>query len=234
MNGKFDVCVCIPINPAMCPELKQAAYDAAIKIPACNPGLNIGLYFDTTKVEGQPTDRMPWAKVARVRNMMLDRIDVAQWTHLLWIDADVIHYPADLPTRLLRANPSAKGVVAPMVLVENSDRFYDWAAFIIEGQSSVDPGMHEYRPGRNLTHEPPYWPSPRTGVVRMDCVGAVTLVDTDIYLGDGIDVRYSEHPAFTDHYAICEAARMNDLPVLCDTNTVVYHADLPKYGELWH
>ena len=86
----------------------------------------------------QAEDERPLSKTARLRNRMLDSIDLHAFDYLLWIDSDVIEIPADLPTTLINANPT--GVTAPLVLIEEpgplgKNQFYDTTAFVLKGRS---------------------------------------------------------------------------------------------------
>ena len=240
------ILVCIPIKPTLHPGLRDRCVALASALPAANPGLNLALDIDTTPIPPDPADCRPWSKVCRIRNRMLDRIDRDAFDFLLWIDADVIDYPADMPTRLLAGNPA--GISAPLVLIEGTDRSYDWAAFVMAGKDHVLPTDRRRVWGRNLAHEPPYWhehdpprveddagASPRWyepagAVVNMDCVGTITLVPTWVYRR----ARYEDHPAFTDHYPLCLACRQAGQRVTVDRSLIAYHADLPKWGEEWH
>jgi hypothetical protein len=178
---------------------------------------------------------------------MLTRMAIMEWDYLLWVDADVVDYPLDLPTRLIDSNPT--GVSAPMVLIEGRKDFYDWAAFVMKGKDTIKPTNRHRVWGRNIQHEPPYWNEcdshtedgppeaakpqwyePKERVVEMDCVGTIVMVPTRIYA----HAQYEDHPAFTDHHPICKAARDLGLKVTVDRGTVAYHADLPKWGEQWH
>jgi len=203
--------------------------------------------LDYFPIPGLNTDSTPWSRVARARNAMLERINLKSYDHLLWIDADVVNYPADMPMRLLEANPD--GVSAPMVLIQGSDQFYDWAAFVMQGKSRIMPTSRKRVWGRNLAHQPPYWHlheppqvendrSARPAwmnlpdrLVEMDCVGTITMVPAWIYL-DG--VRYEDHPAFTDHFPICAHCIKMGKRVVVVRDIIAKHADLPKFGESWH
>jgi len=225
-----SVLAIIPIKPQMNPQLKWMAMERAYAMVGENPALDMGIFIDARAEPSQPGDCRVWSKVARVRNKVLGSIDLAKWDYLLWIDADIIEYPPDLPARLIEANP--EGMTAPIVLVEESNRFYDWAAFIIAGKDSVRPADRSRIVGRNLQHEPPYWPEePKEELVEMACVGAVTMVPTWVYRQG---VTYLDHPAFTDHYPIARFVRDCGKRVICHRGVKVAHAELPRYGEAWH
>jgi hypothetical protein len=224
------ILVCIPIKPGINPVLRRKCEFSAVQMSAANREHRIEVRFDSRPVEKLATDARPWSRVARARNRLLESVDLSAWDHLLWIDADVVSYPADLPTRLLKANP--EGVTAPMVLVEGGKQFYDWAAFVEKGCDTIQPESRERIHPRNLRHEPPYWShAPAETNVEMDCVGTITMVPTWIYK---LGIRYEDHPAFTDHYPICKTCRDAGRKVVVCRDVIAQHADLPKYGEEWH
>ena len=231
-----------PVRPSLHPELQKALWNNMQATIGSNPEHELGFLIDYTKITSDPTDRTPWSKVTRIRNKILDYIDISAWDHLLWIDADVVIWPANMPTKLLGANPY--GVSMPMVLIEGSNRFYDVSACIMRGTEDVEPRNRKRIKGRNVHDEPPYFFSldgqpynpinkreSNRSIVEMDCVGTITLVNTDIYR---TGVRYEDHPVFTDHYPICKKAREIGRLVTMTTSIKAYHADLPKYGEKWH
>jgi hypothetical protein len=160
---------------------------------------------------------------------MLTKIDVNHYDYLLWIDADIIDFPLDMPSRLIEGNPT--GISAPMVLIEGSNTFYDYTAFVIKGQDHIEPRSRNCIHGRNLKPQSPYWINvPTETVVELDCVGTITLVPSWVYKF----ARYEDHPAFTDHYPLCKAVRDAGLKVTVDRSLLAYHANLPAYGESWH
>lgn len=233
------ILVAIPMRRDLNPTLIERCTSALGLLEDANPDHHLSSRLDSRDVEPLPADSTPWSKVARARNRMLadlhsgDR-EIGAYDYILWIDADVVDYPADLPSRLIAVNP--EGVTAPMVFVEGSapPRFYDWAAFIAKGTDQVASANPKSIVGRNLQHDLPYWPKePSTVNVEMDCVGTITMVPTWIYTEAG--ARYEDHPAFTDHYSICAQCRAWGKKVIVCRDVVAWHADLSKYeGEKWH
>lgn len=230
------VMIVIPAKPGMHPMLKSRSLDCLREALLYNPGLQLAATLDYEPEPARPGDSTPWSRVTRVRNRLLHSINVERYDYLLWIDSDVVQYPSIMPTLLVAA--ANGGVAAPMVLVEESNIFYDWAAFVIAGQSLTAPNERGHneergvRVGRQLSQQFPYWPgTPNEVIVPMDCVGTITLVHTDIYRAG---VVYEDHPAFTDHFPICQQARALGRPVCVRRDCVAYHADLPRYGEDWH
>ncbi|EKX32328.1 hypothetical protein GUITHDRAFT_121497 [Guillardia theta CCMP2712] len=137
--------------------------------------------------------------------------------YVMWIDSDLVSYPPDLPSKLIRSNPH--GMTAPLVLLEEpgplgTDQFYDTTAFVLE--STLHPSNPTpYLEGRNV-----------------DRVGTIYIVAADIY-SEGM-VLYEDHPAFTEHFSIAAHARRMGRPVLMYNGAVARHANLLLYGETFH
>ena len=227
------VVVLVPMRPSLNPLLQERCWQLAHSLVGGCPHLDLTFVFDCQRETKQESDYTPWSKVTRCRNRMTKTIDTQAFDYVAWIDADVVDYPPDILARLIHVNPN--GVTAPMVLVENSDRFYDTAAFIVFGTCHRDPNNRAFLSGRNLTHTPPYWSGePSTDVVQMDCVGTFYVCPAAVYR-DGL--QHTDHPSFTDHFVLCAKARADLMPVVVDRRLTVYHADLgsDRYeGESWH
>lgn len=228
-----DVLVILIIKPQMNSFLQRNAIEKATDMLLTDENHNLSLHIDRRPIIiPKESMRTPWSKVTRARNRVLSDLQFWDYSHLLWVDADVVDYPCDMASRLIDINP--EGVTAPLVLIEDSaNLFYDFAASIIKDKSLIRCHDRSRIVGRNLQHEPPYWPiEPTERFVEMDCVGTITMVNTNIYLND--QESYIDHPAYTDHFNICSMARAEGKKVGIDRECVAWHANLPKYGELWH
>jgi len=215
---RATVLALIPLKAEMHPDLKAKALELAAKLPLANPDMDLVTVFDWRKLAKQPGDCRAWSKVTRVRNTLLDCFKLSAFTHVLWIDADLVDYPADMPTRLLESNPH--GVSSLPVFIEDKEgEFYDTAAFVglDEKHWAVSAPHHEDVPGRE--------------VVEVAGVGCVYLCPVPVYLSG---VKHTDHPTNTDHWAICQAARKMGRTVTVDMRMRALHANLPKYGEAWH
>ncbi len=248
---KPRILVAIPLKKEMHPYLKKNCIEHASQLPSANPTMDVVLHFDYTDIPKEPTDSRPWSKVTRIRNKVINSLNLDAYTHICWIDADLVDYNKDILTKLITANPI--GVCAPKVLIEGTNQWYDWAAFVMKGKSNIKPDDRNRIWGRNLQHPAPYFwidggknpdanpmVAPRDGVamdfkgqtlIDLDSVGAMYTVSTDIYKAG---IRHEDHPAFTDHFPICEAALKMDRRVTVDFTSTAYHAVLPNYGEKWH
>jgi hypothetical protein len=158
---------------------------------------------------------VPYSAHARARNATLDEYLRPSHTHVLWIDADIVSYPPDLISRLLA--PFTAGIVAPLPLIEDTDRFYDVVGFL---------DIH----GKRLPIYPPYL-SGDSDLVPMRAVGTCYLIPASIYR-DG--ARYEPTTGHTEHYTVMAAAAEAGMRISCLRSLTIAHADLPKYGEAWH
>lgn len=153
-------------------------------------------------------DGRPYSAHAAARNAMLDIYLRPRYTHVLWIDADVVDYPTDLASRLHALD--SEGIIAPLPLIEGTTRFYDTYGFV---------GAHGQRVER-------VWP-PYMEMVSMQSVGTCYLAPASLYHAGA---RYEPTEGHTEHYSVCRQAKR----VCVARDVVVYHADLPKWGEDWH
>lgn len=162
--------------------------------------------------------RRDYSNHAAVRNTMLDLFLRPEHTHVLWIDSDLIAYPADLPRRLMAMAPD--GLAAPLVTLEDQgeDRHYDIAGFI-EREGGPWSRVH-----------PPWFDQPGP-VVELVSVGCCYLACADIYRAGA---RYAHTDGYVEHYAVGTFARAMGRPVRADTRIRAVHGWLPKYGEENH
>lgn len=165
-----------------------------------------------------------YAPHARARNALIDTLLKPEYTHVLWLDLDIVNAPADLIERLARVSEDA--IVAPLVYVERHDEtappsdenggwFYDIGGFVYRGEWT-----HKWQP---------QWLN-GSDVVELDSVGCCYLVPADVYRNGA---RYSAWSRRVEHERFNREARAMGYRVLVDTTTRVEHAYLPDYGERW-
>src|SRR5262245_54589666 len=123
-----NILVLIPIKPTTPPALQGRARSLLAALVAHEEAL--GTHQGEAHIETRPEmgDERPYSAHAAARNAMLDLYLRPEHTHVLWIDADITEYPPDLATRLHAIAPDA--IVAPFVLIEGTDRFYDTRGFV--------------------------------------------------------------------------------------------------------
>lgn len=231
------------------------------RVKECNPALQIDTLLDNERIPKAQSDRTPWSRVAKIRNKMMDKVNWDNYDYFMWIDSDIVYYPADFPSTAIALNPD--GITAPLVLIEQSTRFYDWCGFQRHNCTSLKhPSLgkrfrERYVSGRNIGLNPPYVEGAKR-LVPMDCVGCMYLCPVRVihpatatygrHLEELLDrfhranvanelasrVRYEDDVSHTDHFTICRAANAAECQIVVDRGSVAYHADLPRHGEKWH
>ena len=147
--------------------------------------------FHPTVPRGSPEiQRRRRSILARARNRLIaGALQDEEW--VLWLDADLVDYPADLPARLIAAE---KSVVVPLC-VRPDGTVFDMNTFCIE-----PPGRREDR--RHL-RDGILQPPPGTGRRYLDGLGDRALVPVDGVGGTVLLVRADLHreglnfPAFS-------------------------------------
>jgi hypothetical protein len=210
------VLVPMPYKPTLHPKLVDMMLDNLEALTKNNPLFDIEIGFNTDP-EPRLADERVWAPVGRIRNKTIARFLRPEHDYVLWIDADIVQYPADLLTQLYQVNP--KGITAPMVLIQGCDTFYDTAGFVTLSMQNAVPQM-------------PYWPRDIDSLApfALAGVGACYLMPAWPYQRD---IWHQDTP-WTDHWPMMEAIRQAGEQVLALPGCVVYHAHLPSYGENWH
>jgi len=209
-----NVLVLIPIRPGLAPALLERATRCVAALSEREDAIGEHQIDVLVRVCAEGGDKQPFSAHAAARNRMLDLYLRPQYTHVLWIDADVVAYPADLVTRLHAIDQCA--IVAPFVLIEGGARFYDTYAFVDAEGRRAEVGGDELAGG---------------DLIPMSSVGTCYLAPAALYQ-DG--ARYAATEEHTEHWSICQAARARGIAVWATRRIVVYHAKLPAYGEAWH
>jgi len=231
-----SVAVLIIANPFVHHKIKDAMQTNARRLIDDNPQLCVQVFIDSGPIEPDDSDIRPLSRTSRLRNRMLDSLNVSQWDYVMWIDADVVEYLPDLPTLLIQANPD--GVTAPLVLIEEPgpdgpDQFYDTTAFTLKGKSHLMPDNAEpWVEGRSVNKFPPYVPGAKGDLIDVDGVGTVYVVPARLFLDPS--VRYSDDERLTEHWSVVSKAHEAGMPVKMHKRVKVRHANLPKYGDSWH
>jgi len=210
----INVLVAIPINPNMSSYLAGMAKGNVTKFTDFNPGMKFEYAFNERFYTGDNLHGS--SRHAQARNGILDIVLCPEHDYILWIDADIILYPADLPSLLYGTDNNA--VVAPLVLREGTDAFYDFNGFIEAGNK------------RMARVCPPYFEQ-KGPIVELDSVGCVYMMPA-LPFHNG--VRYKTVDGHTEHWSVMEEYRKQGHRVICNKDIVVIHADLQKYGEDWH
>jgi hypothetical protein len=223
------ILVLIPVKKNISPQLDRLAQIQSNRLPEANPYHWVTVVLDRRGPGdnmGVPGGCFPQPSraqsLARLRQAMVDDY-LKDNDFVLWIDADISEYPADLPSRLVER--CGGGIAAPLVLHAPSvnpsgqfteSDFYDTLGFKENGGKA-----------RN---KPPWFDQPGP-VYDLTSVGCVYLVPRAVYDAGG---RHDFILGETEHYSVCQKAREMGLPVRAFDDLRAYHAYLPDYGECWH
>lgn len=208
----MNILILQPTAPQHPPALQEIAARLLARLPEANPGLMFDIAVDDTAVP-IPASPSLYAKHAAVRNYMLDTYLKPEHDRVLWIDSDLVDYPANLPALLLEANHD--GIAAPLVLLDQcGPRYYDIGGFIEEG--------------RRFRMVPPY--CTQTGPLwELDSVGCCYLIPAWLYR-EG--VRYSPPPTdyYVEHWSVMQEAKAKGVKIVALRDIVAKHAYLPLFG----
>lgn len=162
-----------------------------------------------------PADVGPerYAPHAAVRNAWLAHLQ-PQHTHVLWVDADLTAYPADLLTTLLARCPD--GIAAPVILHERTGRFYDLGGFVDQAGQCARP-------------ERPWFDQPGP-VYHLASVGCCYLAPAIVYRAWGLRYAPTGPRYGVEHWSVCSGAAARGMPVRAYADLIATHAWLPDYG----
>jgi len=158
-----------------------------------------------------------YQRLAILRNMVMEKGLKEYHDYVVMIDSD-ISFKEDMLQRMVTSLERTDGVMmAPMILVENTEFFHDILAFAKDGINFVN--IYPYHESFQKY----------SGIMEMDSVGDCFLaragtINSAKFEGDG----HSEQIGF------CRNIRNNGGKIYLDKRIAVYHADLPKYGLSWH
>jgi len=211
----------IPVKPNLHPVLKHRLVDN-VQAMQTQLGSDVIVVMDdmSTGDAHIHTFEERARHITDIRNGMIDKYinlwSQPQFSHILWIDADVDFRPEVILALQSRTPPT--GVSAPMVYFERSfrdgrRRFYDTYGFV---------DMQE----RMATPEPPHIQG-REWAVPMKSVGTFYMVPC---LPFRLGYRYQHIPGRTEHYSICQiVAKEPHGKITVYRDLEVVHADLKKY-----
>lgn len=206
------------------PNLAESVYKQfAVRLQALvdtttEAGHNVDVVFDR-KVYPRRDGENFFARFARLRNDIIREHLKPHHTDVLWIDADIIDFPATLALDLREASP---GIVSPIVLIEGTRQNYDTA------------GMRESYEERSRMYEP--WFDADDPLVELYATGACVMVPARVHRSIPFVAQSPDDPTWnTEWTSVCEGARRRyDIRTHVLTDYPIYHANLPDYGEAWH
>jgi len=247
--AKVTILVLQPTRPSNPPALRARADALLSSLEGANPGMVFDVCQDDSAVPIPPHPSR-YMRHATVRNYMLDRYLRPEHTHVLWIDSDLIDYPADLPTLLIGAGDKLRkccpccGYSIPVWLGGNG---YDCAE--CGNAWEVQPATHTIaapfamldrcqdrfydiggfvEKGNRARMWPPHFDQ-QGDVIELDSVGCCYLAPAALY-HDG--VRYVPPPTdyYVEHWSVMQAARRRGYRIVALRDVKVVHAWLPDYG----
>lgn len=161
-----------------------------------------------------------YSKYVKLRNKILEDNLTKDYTHVFWMDVDIIEYPFDIIEKLLKI--SDKDIVAPYVFIEDNDwwpwkRFYDIDCFIDSK-------------GIKFDYKPPYNRSDGDIKTEINSVGTCFLIPAEIHR----NIKYDINDNRNEHVSFFEKSKKLGYKVIVDPSIELKHAFLPKYGENFH
>lgn len=250
----MNILILQPIRPTNPLALRAVADALLSQLPAANPGLTFDIRQDDSALDIPPHPSL-YMRHAAVRNYMLDTYLKPEHDAVLWVDSDLIDYPADLPTRLAnvidreartcdcdtRARHgvdhgrcrgcgrvhSASGSLLTLV------RGVIAAPMAVLSPSSgfqdrfYDIGGFIENGTRANMFRP--WFRQAGPVIELDSVGCCYLAPAWLYQAG---VRYGPPPTdyYVEHWSVMQQARARGVRIVALTDVQAVHAWLPDYG----
>jgi hypothetical protein len=220
---KPKILVLVPMKVNLKPGIKELCMAQLEALDKGNPELDLTVIVDT---RGQG-DAHIWHNDVRVHHLAPIRNAIVA-DHLkdhdaiLWIDADMVSYPANIATDLWELHDG--GIAAPLILNAHSNQFYDTLGFTYKVGNrlyNANPKPHYFFHIRD--QRPAY---------NVESVGCMYLINADIYRKGG--KHEFVHKRQTDHYSLCLKAKELGLPIRVYEMLVARHAYLPQFGERVH
>jgi len=161
-----------------------------------------------------------YSKLIRLRNKIIEENLTDDYTHVFWMDSDIVEYPFDIIEKLLSI--STTEVVAPYVYIEDNDwwpwkRFYDIDGFIDSN-------------GIKFDFKSPYNKSNGDVKTEVNSVGTCFITPAHLHR----KISYDINDKRLDHVPFFEKVRGLGHRIIVEPNIEIRHAFLPKYGENFH
>jgi hypothetical protein len=238
------VLVLQPVRPSNPPALRDRASALLGALPAANPGMVFDIRQDDAAIPIPPHPSL-YMRHATVRNYMLDTYLKEEHTHVLWVDSDLIDYPADLPGKLMQAAsqcPQCPFSYADTCQDEDYARCLKcetcWpgtiaAPLALLSESSGFPSRFYdiggfIEKGTRARMFPP-WFEGEGEVIELDSVGCCYLVPAQLYKQG---IRYAPPPTdyYVEHWSVMQEAKKRGYRIVALTGVHAVHAWLPDYG----
>lgn len=248
----MTVLILQPIAPNTTPALRARADALLARLEGANPGMTFDICQDDAALPPPPHPSI-YMKHATVRNYMLDKYLRPEHTHVLWVDSDLVEYPADLPTRLMDVASQTGWLCACGVCARMRDggdimgtgahgSSHSIPAAIVAPLALLSPtsgwsnrfydigGFIEH--GNRARMFPP-WFEQQGDVIELDSVGCCYLAPATLYREGA---RYAPPPTdyYVEHWSVMQEAKRRGYRVVALTTVHVLHAWLPDYGMEAH
>lgn len=248
----MNILILQPIRPSNPPALRERATALLAALPAANPGMTFDIRQDDAAVPIPPHPSL-YMRHATVRNYMLDTYLKEGHDAVLWVDSDLIDYPADLPSRLAGASKQLKeqcprcgcdittwlgadgyecGQCGNGWCVPEPDGLITAPLALLSETSGWKQRFYDiggFIEDRNRARMWAPWFNQQGEVIELDSVGCCYLAPAQLYR-DG--VRYSPPPSdyYVEHWSVMQEAKRRGYRVVALTNVRAVHAWLPDYG----
>jgi hypothetical protein len=165
-------------------------------------------------------DEHKYAKYIKLRNKIIEDNLTDEYTHVFWMDVDIVEYPYDIIEKLLSI--SSTEVVAPYIYIEDNDwwpwkRFYDISCFIDSK-------------GIEFDYKSPYNTSDGDVRAEVNSVGTCFIIPAHLHK----NISYDINDKRIDHVPFFEKVRRLGHRIIVEPKIEIKHAFLPKYGERFH
>lgn len=239
----IELVVLVPVNPKLGKHVLDSCrclvQRSTVSFRLCR------LVFDSAGLPPPPDKPHPYRQeaLAKIRQDMVDKyLGTADW--VAWVDADIVDYPANLFSELIRR--AGGGIAAPVLLMEGElgsgdpndygfepGRFFDVAGYVegLRWARFDEPWFDQ--PG------PQYW---------LDSVGSCYVVNAEIYrkgarhIADPYSLDFIRRGlkwspeivkmnqkgtanCFTEHFTVCQWAKQHGFPVRAYADLVARHAN---------
>ena len=239
------VLVALPYNDDMPCVLKQRMFKALRGLECNNPGFNLepALYDKPyeNNMNANEARQSGRTVLAHIRNTVIKHFLKPHHHFVLWMDADVMSYPPNLIQQLNAANPA--GISAPLVLIENTNEFYDRAAFMAVGHKiSADPAFPGFFPAICTTQSNPVchdYLNARTkspAVIDCESVGTTYLIPAQAYHDNSVaaNVSIGNDRQGKTHMATVEFPRPDHFPTAFTEHfPVIHYAKYALKMKVW-
>lgn len=213
----FSIMLAVPVKAGFNEQLAKILKDNLASVRARLPGIvNVVTYHNEpihTNLDKTSQDYVykRSENLANARNKLLYNYMDSWYDFVVWLDADIVQFPSNLPKLLCEEGR----IVAPRIIIEDTALYYDTFTHLPLNADKVSPN-------------PPYFNS-NADYIPMRCVGGCYSVPAWLYRDAGLQYTPSNEPGM-EHLEFMRHARHNGIEIVVNQAITVKHANLPKYG----